>query len=343
MTDTPTNETIPCMTEEFTIKPLEWKLTKHGDREATSPLGTVWIAPVNGCAYQWAVGHVRRASISPTLEAAKSAAEACYRNRMMEGLVPVTPNIAAPKSSRPHEAADEPNARARDTGAARSSAAGTVPVSRAGGRQGMTTVAALFVETNGCYFGLPNVDPWDKDRDARTYAGPHPVVAHPPCQRWGKLGNVNWHRWGGVHNMPANDGGCFVTAFHAVKLWGGVLEHPAHSYAWDWLNLLKPHGKGWSRSMDGYWVCEVWQSAYGHAANKATWLLYFGDVAPPELDWSRPVGSHQVGFQDQRGKEANKPTLRPKAAAATPVAFRDELIRIATQSKTSVNCKPEEK
>ena len=47
-------------------------------------------------------------------------------------------------------------------------------------------VAALFVETNGIYFGLPNIDPWDKQRDARLYPGPHPVIAHPPCERWGR-------------------------------------------------------------------------------------------------------------------------------------------------------------
>ena len=25
-------------------------------------------------------------------------------------------------------------------------------------------IAALFVETGGAYFGLPDVDPWDKER-----------------------------------------------------------------------------------------------------------------------------------------------------------------------------------
>ena len=30
-------------------------------------------------------------------------------------------------------------------------------------------IAALFVETNGCYFGLPDVDPWDEARDARLF------------------------------------------------------------------------------------------------------------------------------------------------------------------------------
>ena len=31
-------------------------------------------------------------------------------------------------------------------------------------------IAALFVATGGCYFGLPGIDPWDKARDARLYA-----------------------------------------------------------------------------------------------------------------------------------------------------------------------------
>lgn len=51
----------------------------------------------------------------------------------------------------------------------------------------MKTVAALYVQKNGAYWNLPGVDPWDEERDARLYDGPHPVVAHPPCQRWGKF------------------------------------------------------------------------------------------------------------------------------------------------------------
>ena len=191
-----------------------------------------------------------------------------------------------------------------------------------------TQIAALYVETGGCYFGLPGIDPWDESRDARLYEGPHPVVAHPPCQRWGALARVNYARWGGEHNRPANDGGRFAAALAAVNCWGGVLEHPAKTYAWPAHNLVKPRQGEWVCSGIG-WVCEVWQSAYGHRASKATWLYYVGDNAPTALNWDRPIGTHQVGFQDQRGKARNKPTLSRKEASATPEAFRDVLISMA--------------
>lgn len=184
-------------------------------------------------------------------------------------------------------------------------------------------VAALYVEKGGVYYGLPDVDPWDEERDARTYHGPWPVVAHPPCQLWVNMAGVNYKRYGGAHNRPGNDGGCFAQALDAVRRWGGVLEHPAGSFAWDTFALQKPEGIGWNMAED-YHVCEVWQSAYGHKARKRTWLLYSGYPHPPELDWSRPAGTHQVGWFDRK-----KPTLNKREASATPPAFRDLLLDIA--------------
>lgn len=192
-------------------------------------------------------------------------------------------------------------------------------------------IAALLVQEGGCYFGLNDVDPWPEHRDARLYDGDDPVVAHPPCQLWGKMANVNFARWGGEHNRPGNDNGCFESAVRSVERCGGVLEHPAQTYAWAKYHLDKPAPYCWTKSKKG-WVCEVWQSAYGHRANKATWLYYVGSNPPFDLDWNRPKGSHQVGRQDQRGKSRNKPTLSKKEANATPIAFRDALIQLATRS-----------
>ena len=81
-------------------------------------------------------------------------------------------------------------------------------------------VAALFVEKNGCYSDIPYIDLWPEDRDAKQYKGPYPIIAHPPCQRWGKIAKVNYVRWGGEHNKLGNDNGCFVSALTSLKLYG---------------------------------------------------------------------------------------------------------------------------
>jgi hypothetical protein len=46
---------------------------------------------------------------------------------------------------------------------------------------GPRVIAALYVQSKGVYYNLPNVDPWDEARDAKKYNGPDPVIAHPPC------------------------------------------------------------------------------------------------------------------------------------------------------------------
>jgi hypothetical protein len=197
-------------------------------------------------------------------------------------------------------------------------------------------IAALFVQKNGAYYGIPDVDPWDEKRDARLYAGPWPVVAHPPCQLWVNFAALNFKRWGGEHNRPANDGGCFAAALASVRRWGGVLEHPASSNAWAAFDLRAPRGRGWQRLIDpnqltsdeqppvaSEWVAEVCQSAYGHRARKRTWL-YAVTPRPPPLDRRAPAGVCQVGHFD-----VVKPVLGPREASATPPAFRDLLLSIA--------------
>lgn len=184
-------------------------------------------------------------------------------------------------------------------------------------------IAALFVQTGGAYFGLEGVDPWDEKRDARLYAGPWPVVAHPPCQLWVNFAALNFKRYGGEHNRPGNDGGCFASALASVRKFGGVLEHPAGSKAFAAHGLPCPVGIGWQRIAPSEWVCEVWQSAYGHLARKRTWL-FAAIETPPELNWSRPAGTHQVGWFDRI-----KPSLSKRQASATPPAFREALLQLA--------------
>jgi hypothetical protein len=200
-----------------------------------------------------------------------------------------------------------------------------------------TNIAALFVETGGAYADLPSVDCWGIDRDARLYEGPHPVVAHPPCKRWGRF----WH---GSTRKPhqyklGHDRGCFNAALFAVRTWGGVLEHPADSLAWDYYGLIKPkRGQGWTAA-DRYGgrSCYVEQGHYGHISRKPTWL-YACHVDLPELNWSRlpqrldPKMLERYGYAKARrigvvaligGKD------KERIRDATPPEFRDVLISIA--------------
>lgn len=130
-------------------------------------------------------------------------------------------------------------------------------------------IAALFVEKGGAYYGLPDVDPWPEERDARKYVGPWPVVAHPPCSRWCRLAGLVEARWG---HKRGDDGGAFSSALESVRRYGGVLEHPAYSDAFGAHGLPRPLGVGWQLAMDGGWVAYVEQRHYGHPAKKATWL-----------------------------------------------------------------------
>ncbi len=197
----------------------------------------------------------------------------------------------------------------------------------------MLTVAALYVETDGAYFGLEAVDPWDEERDARLYDGPHAVVAHPPCARWCKLAKFVEYAY--PDKTVGEDDGCFESALAAVRLWGGVLEHPAWTLAWPAFGIPCPSRGGWIESLwnRGEWVTEVSQVAYGHAAQKRTWLLYVGPL-PPGLDWSEPPHTKVVGSTKRRGGGAMwaNPGLghmSKRERKATPPAFRDALIAMA--------------
>lgn len=112
---------------------------------------------------------------------------------------------------------------------------------------GITRIAALFVASSGSYAGISNIDLWDEVRDARKYVGPWPVVAHPPCQRWGKFwaGQPLAIKRTGMRKVKGDDGGCFESALAAVRRWSGVLEHPCDSHAWAHFGLSKAPAPRW--------------------------------------------------------------------------------------------------
>ena len=202
-------------------------------------------------------------------------------------------------------------------------------------------IAALYVQADGCYANLPGVDAWDEARDARLYPGPHPVVAHPPCPRWGKLwaGQPLWIKRTGIRLVKGDDGGCFAAALEAVRTYGGVLEHPAYSHAWAHFGLNKPpRTGGWiAADFHGGWTCCVEQRPYGHYARKPTWLYAVG-VDLHDLAWG--VGERQLNPEIVERWGLKRAIRLGEVAAVggggndrersgTPIPFRDLLISMA--------------
>jgi hypothetical protein len=204
------------------------------------------------------------------------------------------------------------------------------------------TVAALYVETGGAYFDLPGVDPWDEARDARLYDGPHPVVAHPPCARWSRLAGFTEARFG---YKRGEDGGCFAGALDAVRRFGGVLEHPAYSAAWDRFGLPEPLvTAGWTGGICGGWSAYVEQGRYGLPVKKATWLYAYG-VELPDLRWgyvrdsdgdtpNGPFGGLDAWHAKWGGRREQWTTSQHRGGhygltSTTPPIFRDLLLDTA--------------
>jgi len=160
-------------------------------------------------------------------------------------------------------------------------------------------IAALYIDPRGPYPKMADVDCWDEKRDARKYVGPWPVVGHPPCRLWTNFAALNFKRYGGGHLAPGNDRDCFLHALTCVRVFTGG------------------------------WVCEVWQSAYGHKARKRTWLFYVGKTKPRDADWKRESGTHQVGWFDRV-----KPTLGKRESSLTPPAFAEFLVSIARGARS---------
>jgi hypothetical protein len=131
----------------------------------------------------------------------------------------------------------------------------------------------------------------------------------------------------------------------AVRNYGGVLEHPKGSRAWDHFGLAKPPLTGWGQpDRFGGSSCCVDQGHFGHISRKSTWLYAVG-CNLPNLPWDRahwepdPEEIERIGYRAaQRNGALSRPGLKNRAnlRAATPIPFRDVLLGIASTARQAI-------
>lgn len=138
-------------------------------------------------------------------------------------------------------------------------------------------IAVLCARRDSVYKTLPDLDVYDADRDAFSFRGSAPVIAHPPCRGWGR------YRHRSNHTLQELD--LARVCLRHCQANGGVLEHPASSALWAEEGLPLPGGKGKAPHPSG-WTLAIDQHWFGHPARKRTWLYIVGVTRLPPLPLS---------------------------------------------------------
>jgi hypothetical protein len=186
-------------------------------------------------------------------------------------------------------------------------------------------VAILFAMSPSIYDELPGVEVYDKDRDAKSFPGGMPIVAHPPCAQWGRL------RY--FARKDVDEKALATWAVDQVREHGGVLEHPVGSSLWREKGLPAA-GK---RDSFGGFTLPVHQNWFGHRARKPT-LLYIVGVEPRELpamplSISPPTATIETEI---RGRLGALPAVSRAERSATPRPFAEWLVAVARSTKERI-------
>lgn len=190
-------------------------------------------------------------------------------------------------------------------------------------------VSVLFVREDSVYKTL-GVDCWDIHRDARTWPGGNPIVAHPPCRAWGQLSHMAKPR--------PDEKELAIFAIQMIRKYGGVLEHPRASKLWPHLNL--PKGDK-TDEFGGFTLC-VNQSWWGHKAQKKTLLYVCGvgrkDIPPMPIRFDRIDFTVTSSIRKSTGRRL-KGRLGTKDNEGTPCEFAKWLVELASKCKQDENIK----
>lgn len=184
----------------------------------------------------------------------------------------------------------------------------------------MMTVAVLFARADSNYKNIPGCDVYDMARNALTWLGGSPCIAHPPCRAWGRLRTFS--------RPAAGEKYLAVWSVAQVRTWGGVLEHPSTSLLWAHCGLPLP-GAGYD-GFGGFSIC-IHQHWFGHKCEKATWLYIVGvrKQALPVMPMVLGEASHVL---ETKKKIKDRPRLPKKEREHTPPDLCRWLIELAAST-----------
>jgi len=178
-------------------------------------------------------------------------------------------------------------------------------------------VAILCTARKTVYKSLPDCDVYDIDRDARTFPGGMPIVAHPPCRSWSAHLRHQAKPSPGERELG-------IWCCDQLRECGGVLEQPARSHLFRAAGLPHP---GESNRGDLFTI-EVWQAWWGYPMRKATWLCFVG----VEMDLIQcPLRLHPRGGD----WEVNR-RLSTRMRSETTIEFAVWLVGLARKSSVEV-------
>lgn len=190
----------------------------------------------------------------------------------------------------------------------------------------MHAVAILCARSDSHYKTLTECDVYDEARDARTFAGGLPVVAHPPCRLWGKLRVI------ARASNPENERALGLWCVDQVRACGGVLEHPVSSLLWTAAGLPSL-GR---RDRFGGFTVAMPQQWFGHRAEKWSWFYVCGcePADLPEIPFQIGEASHVIDTGKAMGKGAPgwRPCVTKRERDATPPALAAWLIETAKRA-----------
>lgn len=180
---------------------------------------------------------------------------------------------------------------------------------------GCDSVQVLFTQLRSTYLAL-GCDCYDINRNALSIKSKEPAIYHPPCRAWSRMR--------AFANVPVGERFLAIWSISRVRRLGGVVEQPAGSKLWEFLNLPLPGSGydifgGFSVSIDQHW--------FGHLARKNTWLYIRGctlsDLPPYPMNFDIVTHCLNSSLKSSKLKE-----LAKNKRSYTPMLLAEWLIEV---------------